>query len=71
MSCNKPNWILLKECAEELTKAGKTPFTRKQLIECIHEKYPERGKSSLNPMIQGMTVNRKGGAPGGIGKNVF
>mgnify|MGYP001112394027 CR=1 FL=1 len=71
MSYNKPNWILLKECAEKLTKKGKVPFTRRQLIDGVHEKHPEKGESSLNPMIQGMTVNRKGGAPGGVDKNVF
>lgn len=71
MPCNKPNWILLKECGEKLTREGKTPFTRKQLIDCVHEKHPDRGEGSLNPMIQGMTVNLKGGAPGGIDKNIF
>jgi hypothetical protein len=71
MPCNKPNWILLKECGEKLTKEGKAPFTRRQLIDCVQEKHPDRGEGSLNPMIQGMTVNLKGGAPGGIGKNVF
>jgi len=71
MPCDKPNWILLKECGEKLTKEGKTPFTRRQLIDCVQQRHPDRGESSLNPMIQGMTVNLKGGAPGGIGKNVF
>lgn len=71
MSCNKPNWILLKECAEKLTGEGKVPFTRRQLINCVHERHPDRGEGSLNPMIQGMTVNLKGGAPGGVGKDAF
>jgi len=71
MPCDKPNWILLKECGEKLTRDGKTPFTRRQLIDCVQEKHPDRGEGSLNPMIQGMTVNLNGGAPGGIGKNVF
>lgn len=71
MPCNKPNWILLKECGEKLATEGETPFSRRQLINCVHEIHPERGKSSLNPMIQGMTVNLKGGAPGGVGKNIF
>jgi len=71
MPCNKPNWILLKECAEKLTREGKAPFTRRQLIDCVHEKHPDRGEGSLNPMIQGMTVNLKGGAPGGIDKSIF
>jgi len=68
---DKPNWIVLKECGEELTKKGITPFTRQDLIKCVQSKYPDRGKDSLNPMIQGMTVNLKGGAPGGEGKKVF
>jgi hypothetical protein len=67
----KPNWHVLKECAEELTKRGTVPFTRKQLIDCVQSKYPDRGESSLNPMIQGITVNLKGGAPGGIGKKIL
>jgi len=66
-----PNWIVLKECAEELTRQGLTPFTRQQLIQAVQARYPGRGESSLNPMIQGMTVNLKGGAPGGVGKEVF
>lgn len=71
MPFNKPNWILLKECGEKLTREGKAPFTRRQLIDCVQEKHPDKGEDSLNPMIQGMTVNLKGGAPGGIDKNVF
>jgi len=71
MRSNKPNWIILKECAEELTKRGIVPFTKKHLIDCVQSKYPDRGESSLNPMIQGMTVNLKGGAPGGVDKEVF
>jgi hypothetical protein len=71
MSDKKPNWLLLKECAEKLTKEGKAPFTRKQLIECVQSKYPDRLENSLNPMIQAITKNLKGGAPGGIGKDIL
>lgn len=71
MVCNKFNWQLLKECAEKLTEQGKVPFTRKQLIACVQREHPERKEDSLNPMIQGMTVNLRGGAPGGIGKDIF
>jgi len=71
MSCKKPNWILLKECGERLSRDGIVPFTRRQLIDCVHEEHPEREEGSLNPIIQGMTVNLKGGAPGSIGKNIF
>src|SRR6266498_2522939 len=71
MSDKKPNWILLKECAYELHEMGIVPFKRGQLIECVRRKHPDIPESSLNPMIQGMTVNLNGGAPGGIGKNLF
>jgi len=67
----RPNWLLLKECAEDLSREGKVPFTRKQLIDCVQLKYSGRGKSSLNPMIQGITVNLKNGAPGGRDKNIL
>jgi len=33
MSHASPNWRLLLECARRLTAAGRTPFTRAQLIE--------------------------------------
>jgi len=64
-------WELLKECAEELTRAGRTPFTRGDLIQCVQRSHPQYGKNSLNPMIQGITVNLKGGAPGAVGKNIL
>ncbi|AFZ69387.1 DUF6884 domain-containing protein [Deinococcus peraridilitoris] len=71
MTKEPPNWVVLKECAEELTHRGLTPFTRQQLITAVQSRFPDRSESSLNPMIQGMTINLKGGAPGGIGKEVF
>jgi len=52
MSYRKPNWILLKECGEKLTKEGKVPFTRKQLIDCVHEKYSGRGEKTKPPEAQ-------------------
>lgn len=71
MTHTSPNWMLLKAAAEELTQRGLSPFTRQQLIAAVQARYPDRAATSLQPMIQGMTVNLKGGAPGGIGKEVF
>lgn len=71
MSCGKPLWKLLKESAEELTKQGKVPFSRKDLIDCVRKTHPNKKKDSLSPMIQGITVNVKGGSPGGTGKNIL
>jgi len=55
------NWQLLLDCAKKLTAAGRTPFTRQQLIQCVQKADPSRGDSSLHPTIQGMTDNAQGG----------
>lgn len=70
MTRNKPYWELLKQCAERLSLEGRTPFTRRGLIACVQAEHPYVGKNSLNPAIQGMTVNLRGG-PGGPGKKVL
>lgn len=67
----EPLWSVLREAGQFMTNQKKIPFTRQDLIAYARNKYPEMKVSSLNPMIQGMTVNLKGGAPGGLDKNVF
>jgi hypothetical protein len=71
MHSTSPNWLLLKVAAEDLTRRGQTLFTRQQLIAEAQAKHPERPTNSLNPMIQGITVNLRGGAPGGLGQDMF
>jgi len=73
---NLPNWKLIEMAAKSL--AARSPdgtFTRKQLIDYINnvllKGYPPRKVDSLNPMIQAVTANAPGGAPGGIGKNIL
>lgn len=66
-----PNWQVLQEAAERLTRQGLTPFFRQELIAAVHELYPDRKEASLNPMIQGLTTNLVGGAPGGVGKDLL
>ena len=61
MSHASPNWRLLIECGRRLTAAGRTPFTRAMLIECVQRIDPSRKEGSLNPTIQGMTDNLQGG----------
>ncbi len=56
-----PTWKLILDCANDLTNRGKVPFTRKQLIECVQLKNPARMPGTINPTIQGMTVNLSGG----------
>ncbi len=67
----EPLWIVLREAGQFLTNQNQVPFTRQDLISYARNKYPEMKVDSLNPMIQGMTVNLKGGAPGGLDKNIF
>lgn len=67
----KPIWQMVQDCARKLTQAGRVPFTRIDIIECIHEHTPKCDHNSINPMIQGLTDNLKGGAPGAVGKKVL
>ena len=64
-------WRLVHRCAQELTTSGQTPFSRGELIQCIQRIDPEYGPDSINPIIQGVTDNLKGGAPGAVGKNIL
>lgn len=64
MSCGKANWRLLKECAEGMLRRGIRQFTRDRLIRCVIAEHPEAKPQSLSPIIQRMTVNAPGGAPG-------
>ena len=67
----EPMWRLLHQCALKLTKAGHAPFTRANLIACVRETAPDAKDNSLNPIIQGITDNLKGGAPGADGKRIL
>ena len=64
-------WKLVEECARELTEAGISPFTRADIIKYIQMKSAAYGPDSINPIIQGLTDNLRGGAPGGVGKNIL
>jgi hypothetical protein len=66
-----PIWRLLHKCALELTKAGRTPFSRGELIACVQRKRPHAAANSINPIIQGITDNLRGGAPGADGKRIL
>ncbi len=68
---NLPNWKLIELATETL--ASQSPdgtFTRREIIDHINHRLLEgqepRNESSLNVMIQAVTVNAPGGAPGGL-----
>jgi len=71
-----PNWRLIEIAARELSKRSVDgTFTRREIIDFINNVLlkgcEKRNPDSLNPMIQAVTVNVPGGAPGGIGKNIL
>lgn len=67
----RPIWKLVHLCAQALTERCLTPFTRGGLIRCVHSKNPRYEANSINPIIQGVTDNLRGGAPGAVGKNIL
>jgi len=64
-------WKRVYRCAQELTQHGMTPFTRGDLIRCVQRHDPDCGPDSINPIIQGLTDNLRGGAPGAVGKSLL
>ena len=64
-------WKLVEQCARELTKNGISPFTRGDIINCVQRKNAAYRPDSINPIIQGLTDNLRGGAPGAVGKDIL
>jgi hypothetical protein len=64
-------WQLVDQCAQELTEKGLTPFSRGDLVACIQRRNPQYDANSINPIIQGVTDNLKGGPPGAAGKTIL
>jgi hypothetical protein len=68
---SSPNAKLIAIAAEALAgKNGTNKFTRRDIIKYINftllkDSPKKRNEQSLNPMIQALTVNAPGGAPGG------
>ncbi|ADI31723.1 DUF7669 domain-containing protein [Staphylothermus hellenicus] len=53
----KPNWMILKEAAEQLVKSGKKRFSRKELTKFAKTLDPTRPETSLDFEIDLVTVN--------------
>ena len=58
-----PIWKLIMECAQELTREGNVPFSRQDIIYRIRKIRPDAKPNVINPIIQGLTDNLKGGVP--------
>lgn len=66
-----PIWRLVELAAKELTKLGQSPFQRGDLIKIVRRSRANCGEGSINPIIQGMTDNLRGGAPGAVGLDIL
>ena len=64
---SQPTWRLVLQAAETLTSRGATPFELQVLVKEVQELDPLRSRESIQPTIQGMTVNATGGTPSKAG----
>lgn len=71
MKYDKTLMQIIEETAKQLAETGQTVFTRLDIYNLAVKKYPDIKKCSLDPIIQGMTKNLKGGGSGSTVKNLF
>jgi hypothetical protein len=67
----EPIWRLVEKAAEELTKQGRAPFTRGDVIAMVQRSNATYGPDSINPIIQGVTDNLRGGASGSVSREIL
>lgn len=63
----RPTWMMVIEAAERLTAAGHSPFKLSRLITEV-QGIDWRARDTIQPVIQGMTVNAGKGPPSPCGK---
>jgi hypothetical protein len=71
MPDRRPTWQLVVEAANKLVTAGQTPFKLEQLVELVQRTDRTRGRSTINPIVQGLTVNAGKGPPQPCGKLLY
>jgi len=54
-------WELVLNAARKLKRSGRTPFKLEDLVVEVHRVDPERDRSTIQPIVQGMTDNAKKG----------
>ena len=67
----EPIWKLVQTCAGRLTREGRVPFTRGDLVQCVQQLRAGCNSGSINPIIQGLTENLRGGVSSPPGKTVL
>lgn len=68
MSGSDPHWQYVQKAALRLEARGIRPFRLEELIREVHQTHPEIGRTSIQPLVQGMTVNAGKGPQGRGGK---
>lgn len=68
MTDARPTWELVLEAAKRLTADGKSTFKLAELIAALQKVDPTRQRSSIQPVVQGMTVNAGKGPESPCGK---
>jgi hypothetical protein len=56
-------WEQILAAAGALERRGVRPWSLQELINEIQRTYPSRGRGTISPTLQGMTVNAPGGPP--------
>ena len=65
---NRPTWELVEEAAKRLSTRGDGAFRLIEIIEYVQTIDPSRDRTSIQPTVQGMTVNAGKGPPSPCGK---
>lgn len=68
MRRSEPTWQLVLQAARDLVVGGQATFELKELIAAVQQVDSERGRGSISPVVQGMTVNAGKGPPSPCGK---
>ncbi len=70
-SAEGPTWRLVLLVAEGLTAAGRSPFALAELVQEVQALDARRQRSSISPIVQGMTVNAPGGPKSACGEVLY
>jgi hypothetical protein len=63
-----PTWQLVLDAAQQFTDLGESPFALGALIEQVQLADGSRDRTSIQPIVQGMTVNAGAGPPQPCGR---
>src|SRR5438477_11460089 len=64
----RATWQLVVEAAEQLTARGRATFKLSELVTEVQHADPARGRTTIQPVVQGMTANAGMGPASPCGK---